>query len=423
MKYFSIIVVAFLCSFYSKAQQADVIYKSNIHSVKLFQQNNQLSLPIINLQSTDLLELHFDDVDGVVKNYFYTFQLCNANWQPADVSSFDYIKGYQQLRLNQYRLSAIALTKYVHYQANLPDRNCMPTKSGNYLLKVFLNGDTAQLAFTKRVFVVNNLVNIGARVMQPFDNQYRNTAQRIQMNIDVKQLNAQIPQQQVKVVIAKNNQLNDVVTLTQPTFIRGNILEYNNENEAVFLAGKEYRWIDVRSFRYESERINKVDRSQQPWQIWVQADGSRLNERYVLYRDLNGWMEIANTESVNPWWQSDYALVHFTFVPTNNQPFAGKDLFIAGELTGNQFTKNNAMEYNSTKGVYEKTLLLKQGFYSYNYVTKEVSNSSAQPISTWVDGNYWETENDYVIFVYYRSFSGRHDELVGISTINSRLGR
>ena len=37
-----------------------------------------------------------------------------------------------------------------------------------------------------------------------------------------------------------------------------------------------------------------------------------------------------------------------------------------------------------------------------------------------LDGNYYETENLYTILVYYKSFIGRADELIGVATFNSR---
>lgn len=98
-------------------------------------------------------------------------------------------------------------------------------------------------------------------------------------------------------------------------------------------------------------------------------------------------------------------------------------IFILLELTGNTMNNDNKMEYNADKGVYEKTLLLKQGYYSYLYATKENKNKNARPSFELTEGNYWETENTYTIFVYYRSFSGRHDELVGFTTSNSKLGK
>ena len=127
-----------LFSFSVYAQEPDVTYMPNIQCIKLYIQGNQLGYPIIALNSSSLLELHFDDMEGRVKNYYYTFQLCNADWTPVNLSTFDYLKGFSQIRINQYRQSSISQTKYVHYQAIIPDRNCVPVKSGNYMLKVFL---------------------------------------------------------------------------------------------------------------------------------------------------------------------------------------------------------------------------------------------------------------------------------------------
>src|SRR3982750_3431700 len=134
--FFALLALSF--SSFSKAQAPDVTLMPNIHSVKLYLVGNQLGYPIISLGNSEALELHFDDMDGRVKNYFYTFQLCKADWTAADLSTFDYLKGFSQVRLNQYRVSSISQSKYVHYQATLPDRNCVPSRSGNYLLKVFL---------------------------------------------------------------------------------------------------------------------------------------------------------------------------------------------------------------------------------------------------------------------------------------------
>jgi hypothetical protein len=136
---------------------------------------------------------------------------------------------------------------------------------------------------------------------------------------------------------------------------------------------------------------------------------------------MNGFYEITSTDLINQWWQGDYAKVKFTFVPVGNQPYNDKQVYIAGELTGYKYDKNSLMDYNAELGVYQKELFLKQGYYSYTYVTKDVNNNSTSVEQT--DGDYWETENDYTILVYYRSLSGRHDELVGVTTVNSRLNR
>lgn len=400
----------------------DRIYSQTINGVKLFQLNNQFSQPILQLNSGDQLELHFDDLSAYPKNYYYTYELCNSDWTTANVNVFDYLKGFNQNRISQYRIASIAEMKYVHYQVLLPERNAVPIKSGNYLLKIFLDADTSKLAFTKRLMVVDKMVSIGAQIQVPYDIQISRTYQKLQFSIETKELNLVSPQQ-VKVVVIQNNRWNDAVVDKQPVFIRGNILEYNGELDYIFPAGKEFRWADLQSFRFESDRIAGVDRTREPNIIFLKPDMARNSFAYINFQDRNGYTEINSSESVNPWWQSDYAWVHFSFVPPNKQALKDQSIHLIGELTGNQISDSSIMKFDAIEGAYTKNLLLKQGYYSYEYGMKDNHNPTLPTDMSYTEGNFWETENDYTIFVYYRSLSGRHDELVGIAQINSRLGR
>ena len=424
MRYILFITLWFLVAIPVSAQRLpDHVYMEGIQTVRLFQQNNQQSMALIRLNSADLLELHFDDLQTYARNFFYTYELCNADWTPAMLNPFDYIRGFVQNRLTQYRISSIATTRYVHYQALLPERNALPTKSGNYLLKVFLDGDTSKLAFTKRIMVVDEKVGVGARVMQTFNNSLIRSHQKIQAIVATKELNILSPQQQSKLVVIQNNRWDDAVISHQPAFIRGNVFEYNNEQDLIFPAGKEYRWADLQSFRFESDRVARVDRTVKPYEIFIRTDQIRNDARYAFFNDRNGWDEVGTSEGVNPWWQGDYAMVHFTLVTDNKQPFAGKDVYLVGAMTGNQSGDTARMTFDAATGSYQKKMLLKQGYYSYQYVTKDHSNPTAKADPALTEGNYWETENDYTILFYFRSLGGRHDELVGMATLNSRNQR
>lgn len=419
----SLFVSLFFVSVFSYSQNADVTLMQNVQGIKLFMQGNQLGYPIIALNSADLLELHFDDLDGRVKNYYYTFQLCNADWTPVDLSTFDYLRGFSQVKLNQYRIASVSQTKYVHYQAVLPDRNCIPTKSGNYLLKVYLDGDTSKLAFTRRVLVYEKLADAGLQISQPFNSELFRTHQKIQFQVNMGKLNVVNPVQQVKAVVLQNFRWDNAKTNLPPTFIRGNMLEFSTEDLLVFPAGKEFRWADLRSFRLQSDRVAKADYTPGNIQIYMQPDGERTASRYLKFTDYNGFFFVESNEVSNPWWQSDYAYVHFTFVPKGNQPFPNKKVFVAGEMNKYNLDDTSAMTYNAEQGVYEKTLHLKQGYYSYTYLTKDAGNRNSPGLTAQTDGDYWETENDYTVLIYYRSLSGRHDELIGVSTINSLNSR
>jgi Domain of unknown function (DUF5103) len=410
-------------SLLAQAQIPDHIYKDNIRTVKLHKSGDIFSYPVIQLNSNEQLELHFDDLDGDVKNYYYSYQLCNADWTPATVFTFDYIKGFQSNRINTYRNSSIAFTRYTHYQASFPDRNITPTKSGNYLLKVFLNDDTSKLAFTKRFIVIDNKVAVTARMAQPFGGQYFRTHQRVQVEISTvnAKLNVFTPQD-LKVVVVQNYVWPMASLLDRPTIYRGNYYEYSGD-ELSFPAGKEWRWINLSSIRLMSDRMKDIVKGKDRTDVYVKPDGDRSQQVYVYYRDNNGMFSIENMDGNNPYWQGDYAYTHFTFIPPGNRAYPGKNIYIFGELTQYSIDDSTKMDFNAEKGLYEKTLFLKQGFYNYSYVTAPDKQLSKQPVvleST--EGNYQATENTYMVLIYFRPFGARVDELIGFTRVSSMGG-
>ncbi|MGZ8557553.1 MAG: type IX secretion system plug protein, partial [Chitinophagaceae bacterium] len=144
---------------------------------------------------------------------------------------------------------------------------------------------------------------------------------------------------------------------------------------------------------------------------------------YVYYRDLNGIYTIENTDSNNPYWQSDYAYVYFTFIPPGNRPYTGKDIFVFGELTNYVPNDSARMVFNAEKGIYEKTLYLKQGYYNYSYITLDAGKKPGNRFSfDNTEGNFTNTENNYTVLVYFRAFGARADELIGIAQLNTLVG-
>jgi len=410
-----------LMSFASLAQtNPEAVYKSNIKSVRFHTYGDQEALPVYKLNSSDRLELHFDDLDANVKNYFYTYQLCDYDWKPVRLSPFDYIKGFTQLRISNYRYSSIAFTRYTHYQAILPETNSLPTRSGNYLLKVFLDSDTSKLVFTRALLVLDPKSSIMAQFIQPFTPQFFKTHQRLKFTVNLTGLNAFSANQQVKVVVLQNNRWDNAQGNLPPTFVRGNALEYNTENHFVFPAGKEWRWLDLRSLRLQSERVEKAEYLKNATKVYVKPDIDRSSQKYMFYQDLNGLYLATTYESINPYWQGDYATVQFSYVTPDRAEYAGKDLYLFGQLTDYKLNDAAQMQFNFEKGQYETLQFLKQGYYSYGYMLVDKNDPKQK---TELEGNYWETENSYTILVYYKSFTDQSDQLIGVSKLNTRSDR
>lgn len=398
----------------------DHVYLDNIKTVKLSPLGSPSEYPVISLRGGDRVEVSFDDLDGDVKNYYYTLVLCNANWKPSTLTSFDYLRGFSENRITDYHYSTLPLQHYTHYRAEIPNANCTPTRPGNYLLKVYLDNDTSQLAFTRRLLIVDNKVIIRGSIEQPINPRIFRTHQKVDFSISLKGLNVNNPFEQVKVYILQNYRWDNAISGIKPTFIKGDVLEYNTENDCVFPAGKEWRWVDLRSFRLQTERVDHIDAGKRTTDVYVLPDPERVSIRYLYLRDINGrYFPEMLEQNYNPAYEGDYATVHFTF-PVQS-PYTGSDLYLFGEMTNYECNSANKLTYNPARHAYEATLYLKQGYYNYMYGM--IRNGSHELNMDYTEGNWWETENDYTILVYYRPLGGRADELVGVRMLNSLQDR
>ena len=390
-----------------------------IHTILLHPEGRPKDLPIIGLNDPGVLSISFDDFNFNYQNYFYSIELVDDQWQPVQMSPFDYTNGFSQNKINLFNVSSIALQKYYHYQFSIPNQNCIPTKAGNYILKVFKDGNPSDLVFTRRFYVVNSLIGVFGSVQEPFDGAISRTHQKIQLSLDVKQLSYFQPDQ-IKTVVIQNHRVNEARIVTEPSFIRGNQIEYNSERDLIFPAGKETRWLDLQSLRLRSDRVQELNQSEGLTKVIVKPDLSRASTPYFTFNDLNGAYVISNSESLESAYQNDYANVVFTYKPNNGIPYVGEKLFLIGDLTQNQLNSQSMMSFNASKGVYEKTMLLKQGYYSYQYILRDNEKPNIQDDFRETEGDHWETENSYTVFVYYTAPGARYPMIAGFSTINSR---
>ena len=397
----------------------DSIYQNSIHTVLIHPVNKPLAIPVVPLNDLSPLLISFDDFKNDYQDYYYSVELRNADWSAVPMSAFDYLQGFNQNKISNFSVSSIATQRYYHYEFNFPNAQARPTQSGNYILKVFKNGNANELVFTRRFFVTEDQVSIAATVQEPFNAQISKTHQKIQLVLDVKKIPF-FQTDQIKSTIIQNYRYNDALTLAAPAFIRGNLLEYNSEDQYIFPAGKEARWLDIQNLRLRSDRIAEINSKADRAVVSVKPDLSRASTAYYTFNDLNGNFIISNTESLQSENQNDYATVNFTYLPKDKIPFIGHKLYLAGALTNNSLNKEAEMIFDPTLGYYKKSILIKQGYYSYNYILREENSFNALNDFTETEGNHWETENNYSIMVYYRPPGARHDHIIGFGTINSR---
>ena len=398
--------------------QGDKIIDPTIHTVLVYPKGKPLALPIIGLNTQDELLIQFDDLSASYQQYYYTIELMDMHWKPVALNPFDYTRGLTQNNIRDYTISSIAQQAYYHYSYTFPSAWCKPTKSGNYLMKVYRQGRSNELVFTKRFFVVEQEVPVTASIQEPFDEAISKSHQKIQVQLDVKKIQLLQPEM-LHVAVIQNTRYNDILISNAPSFIRGNQFEYNADRDFVFPAGKESRWLDLQNLRFKTDRIAAIQQLGYGSRFILKPDQSRASIPYFTFRDLNGQFIISNTESIRSEDQNDYAQVLFTYLPKNGEPYQEKKLYLAGALTGNVLDTNALMQWNGANKQYEKWLTLKQGYYSYNYILRD--NQAPNPMHDymWTEGDHWETENTYTIFVYYRVAGSRYDQIIGYIPLNS----
>lgn len=388
----------------------------NIATVRLFLNGAETSYPILQLNGGAGITLSFDDLDNEVRNYNYSIVHCTADWKPSNLQDQEYIDGFKEDRVSNYRFSTNTDVKFVHYALTLPNDNMRWTKSGNYILKVFENNESTQPILLRRFMVVENAMQIMPQIVVTASVEKSSTHQEIDFIAKQGDLKATNPQTEVFATILQNGRWDNALTNVKPIFTRGDDLIFDYQDKIVFAGMKEFRYVDLRSLRYKTDRVQDLEEREDGFAVRLRPDKVRAYSSYIYNADANGNYVIANVHDVNNGELSaDYAEVTFSLARNDN--YESGDVYVFGALTDWELRDDNKMKYNAATRAYETTMLLKQGYYNYCYAfTKK---NSAEIDFQEIEGNSYEAENDYTILLYYRPFGSRYDRIVAAQTVNT----
>lgn len=423
LKKFFVPTIIIISSFYlslnaQSLRYEDYIYQSNIKSVFLSPADFEMGMPVLDINNpSQQLLFSFDDLNGGVKNYSIYFIHCDAYWKPSDLMTSEYINGFFDLNILNYSFSQNTLQKYTHYNISFPTANCQFTKAGNYLLVLYETSDRNKILATKRFYVLNNVVNIAAQTSQPIGNDLQYIAQHIDFSINSPTYPLTNPLTDMKIFIQQNGRFDNMVKNIPATFMTGNSFQFNLDDRTTFLGSNEFRYFDIRTLFTYTERIANILKDDNgKWHVYLTKDEARYTKKYAFYNDLNGNFLIRNNDQLtNPDIEADYAYVHFQFycpVPINKG-----NVYILSKINNWALTDENRMKYNENTHSYECTMYLKQGYYNYIYSVQYDDGTMCAETET--EGNYWQTENDYYIFVYHQPRGYYYDQLVGLLRINT----
>lgn len=395
----------------------DWSYKSYIQTAQLHESSWDANPAIIEFNSGQQLELSFDDLEADKKNYTISFVHCSAEWQPSDLMMSEYINGFFEANVLNFTYSTNTLQRYTHYSILFPQANTQFTKTGNYIVYVYQDNDKENLILTKRFMIYEPKVTVLTTIRQAIGNDEQYEKQHIDFSLLNSAYELTNPFTDLKVVMTQNNRWDNQVTAIKPTFVEPKQLTYSLEDKTTFNGGNEFRYFDTRSLRTYTERVHDIYKdSAFHYHIQLKPDELKTVKNYYFYNDLNGGFLIKNQDvKGNQDVEADYAWVHF-FLPYDHAEGEG-NFYVLGKLTEWRLNKTNRMVYSTKRSGYECSLYLKQGYYNYAYVYLKDHKKSGD--ETLTEGNHWETENDYTIYVYHRQRGTYYDQLVGLKRLNS----
>lgn len=391
--------------------QTEVVPPYNIKTVSFIQGGNNV-VPIFQLG--DSFQFQFDDLFGNEANYYFEVTHCDYNWIPTDIPKTDYIRGFDNQRITDYSNSFNTLQVYSHYRLPFPNQFTSELRiSGNYILKI-LNEDR-EVVFSRKFILYEDHSTVTAQVKRSRDVTNIDYKQNLDFAVLSNDIVFQTPLQNVKILLLQNGNLNTGIKNIPPQYTIGNQLVYKYNKETQFWGGNEFLYFENKDIRAGSNNVARVGANNDIYNSYLYTNLARGNQIYTLNQDVNGNFVVKNINAANNEIEADYAWVYFSLSAPAFQ--LNKDIYITGMFNNYSLSPEYKMDYNAEKGLYEKAVMIKQGFTNFQYTVADkkgvIDNENA------IDGNFYQTENEYTILVYYKETSDRYQRVIGKGNANS----
>ena len=433
MKRLAFIVLLFACISGMHAQTHTRTFNENIRTLRVERQVLLLENGIVDGSNPEnTLHISFDEMSHDVHFYTYTVEMMNGGMSATaslngGMLSSEYLRGFTTRDITDYEHSINTSREYTHYWFDFPNEDMAITKSGNYRLTIYEDGNPDNRVAEVDFCVVEPMVKIDTKVRANTDIEFNGRYQQVDVDVDFKPAGIRYQPSEISVVVTQNNRQDNSVTMTQPTFVEPNRLRYINNKALIFEAGNEYHHFDAFSCFYAGYGIDRVYHEMGDYHALL-LPNEITKGQYIHEFDSDGRF-VVNAERTNDSdTEAEYMWVYWT-VPAE-QPWFDGMLYVGGDIFGNELSLRNRMQYDAEAKVYWLTALVKQGGYDYQYwfvpkvprdqvPSTKVNQSKATLQRT--DGSYWQTENEYAVYVYWRPFGARYDRLVGLQILKSTL--
>ena len=397
--------LVFICNLNICAQRNEILDK-NIASLQVVANKDWLSLPIITLNSNDFVNISFDDLTHEYHRYCYKIEHCEADWQTSSaLFESDYIDGFASGNtIDDVQESTNTVQLYTHYNISFPNNKCRPKISGNYRVTIYDENDEKHVVCRAYFMIVEPSMGVHLNVTTNTDIDINGKHQQVEMAVDYGNNIVSNPQTQIKTVVMQNSRWDNAVVNARPQYIKANGLQWIHCKDFIFDGGNEYRKFETLDVTHTTMGLESINWDGHNYHAWIWTDEPRPS--YIYDKDANGAFLIRNSDNIDNDVNSDYIITHFRL----KSPQTADPIYINGFFTNDRFLPQYEMKWNEKNQQYEGELLLKQGYYSYQYLMMK-PEGKLKPVPS--EGNFYQTENTYQALIYFKANGNRTDRLVG----------
>lgn len=409
MKKIKVLTGILLLTMSAYAQQHE-IRSEDIASLQVVSGKDWLGDAVIRLGSSDRLTISFDDLTHQYRRYVYSLTHCNPDWTPTEgLFTSDFMTGFQDgITIDSYQESVNTNLLYTHYTLKVPNSSCSPKISGNYRLDI-IDDDTKDTVITARFMVTENIANISTTILTDTDIDVRKAHQQVNLRIDYPStLKVSNPREQFRVLVMQNHRSDNQVWCPPAPIVRPGTMEWTHTKSLIFPAGNEFHKFEMLDVHRNSMGVESLQWDGEWYHAYLYHDYPR--RAYVYDEDADGAFYNRNSDNIENDITSEYVKVHFYLYT----PRLEGDVYVDGKWTYNSLSEKYLMEYDEENKCYHAEIPLKYGYYSYQYLNILPIYPRHQSPTSETEGDYFQTENRYLVMTYYKGNGDRFWRLVGV---------
>lgn len=389
----------------------------NVRSVTFEKEGKTPVYPFVQPWAGEVMTMHFDITDSQAGTLWYSLTHCDRDWNKSDLFTSDYLEGFEENQITDFLPSFNTKVSYTHYSLPLPNSDVRFLVSGNYVITVWAPGEPDRPLLRRRFFVSDGSTSARVTFRRPMKPGTTDTHQQAEISLSTGSLGVTDPYRQVTLTVMQNGRWDRAAKNLVPDFVAAGRLEFNSLSDKTLMpGGNEFRFFDIKTIRQTRQNVRAIDFVNGIYNAYLIPSDNREFRPYFFNEDFNGRYVVAMEESRVPEREADYVMVYFT-LPAYEE-LKGGSVYVSGDFTGWSYGPANRMKWSAARGSYELSLLLKQGWYNYEYAF--VPTGKEMPEGFHFEGSHWETENDYLILTYFRDPTSRYDRLTGVTVVNTR---